>query len=224
MMGTRDPRRPDQPLDAAVADTFPASDPATTHPHTPTDREIDAAVADTFPASDPPSMSQPVTAAPAVDTEHGTPATTRQVFRVTTRDDVDRAFVAEANLKEGRWSREGTPAVYASLSAAGAFLEFLAHLEGDSPEDLVVVTAVLPAGSVVQARDLPPAWRERPYRAEVQDYGNRWIASGEALALELPSVLCEVEHNVLINPRHPDADRLKIRAVDPIHVDPRLRY
>lgn len=223
MIGTRDPRRADD-LDAAVADTFPASDPATSHPHTPSDREIDAAVADTFPASDPPSMSQPVTAAPVVDMEHGAHAKTRQVFRVTTRDDADSAFAAEANLKGGRWSSDGTPAVYASLSAAGAYLEFLAHLEGDSPDDLVVVTATVPAGSIVQAEGLPPKWRERPYRDEVRHYGDRWLASGEALALELPSVLCEVEHNVLINPRHPDAAQLKIRAVDPLHVDPRLRY
>lgn len=224
MTSTRDPRRPEDALDAAVADTFPASDPATSHPHHPTDREIDAAVADTFPASDPPSMSQPVTAAPAVDERHHARPGPRHVYRVVNRDEVEQAFASEANRKGGRWSSPGTPAVYASLSAAGALLEFLAHLEGDSPKDLVVVTATLPDESIVVGEQLPPDWRERPYRDGVRGYGDRWLASRGSLALELPSVLCEVEHNVLINPEHPDAHQLKIRAVDPLHIDPRLRY
>lgn len=193
-------------------------------PHEHPESEIDAAVADTFPASDPPSMSQPVTAAPAV-TEHAEPsAQPRLVYRVVPRDNVDSCFSAEKNLKGGRWTSQGTPVVYLSGSAGGALLEFLAHLEGDSPEELVIVSALLPGGTVEEADTLPPQWRERPYRDDVRAYGDGWVQRGHSLALEVPSVLCSVERNVLVNLKHPDAAELKIRAVDPLHIDPRLRF
>ncbi|HEY4555491.1 MAG TPA: RES family NAD+ phosphorylase [Lysobacter sp.] len=185
---------------------------------------VDAAIADTFPASDPPSMSQPVTAAPAVP-EHPEPsAQPRLVYRVVTRDSVDEAFGVEGNRKGGRWTSPGTAVVYTSSSAAGAVLEFLAHLEGQSPDQLVIVTAQLPGGVVETAETLPPQWRERPYREDVRAFGDGWVAHRRSLALEVPSVLCAVERNVLINPQHPDAAQLKIRAVDPFHIDPRLRF
>lgn len=188
------------------------------------DNEIDAAVADTFPASDPPSTSQPVTAAPAVDEHPPHAPGPCLVYRVCERAHVDDAFGVERNRKGGRWTSDGVPTVYASTSAAGAALEFLAHLEGDSPDDLVIITATLPGEAVTTIDTLPPQWRERPYRADVRAVGDAWQRSGHWLALETPSVLCQPERNVLINPEHPDAQQVKIRAVDPFHIDPRLRY
>lgn len=186
--------------------------------------DIDEAVAETFPASDPISMQQPVTAAPAVDEHAPHAAVPRLVYRVVERAHADDAFSIERNGKGGRWTSDDVCAVYASTSAAGAVLEFLAHLEGDSPEDLVIVTAMLPGESVTHVDTLPPQWRERPYRDDVRAVGDAWQRSRHWLALEVPSVLCGPERNVLINPEHPDAQQVKIRAVDPFHIDPRLRY
>jgi RES domain-containing protein len=188
------------------------------------DNDLDAAVADTFPASDPPSMSQPVTAAPAVDEHPRHAAGPCLVYRVVERAHADDAFGSERNRKGGRWTSDGVCAAYASTSAAGAVLEYLAHLEGDSPEDLVIVTAALPGEAVTTVDTLPPQWRERPYREDVRAVGDAWQRSRHWLALEVPSVLCGPERNVLINPEHPDAQQVKIRAVDPFHIDPRLRY
>lgn len=195
------------------------------NPPSPTpENELDAAVADTFPASDPVSMQQPVLAAPAVDEHpHHAPGPCL-VYRVVERSHVDDAFGVERNRKGGRWTSDGVCAAYASTSAAGAALEYLAHLEGDSPDDLVIVTAMLPGESVTAIDTLPPQWRERPYREDVRAVGDGWARQKRSLALEVPSVLCAPERNVLINPEHPDAGQLKIRAVDPFHIDPRLRY
>jgi RES domain-containing protein len=195
-------------------------------PQTPPrpENDVDAAVADTFPASDPPSTSQPVTAAPAV-AEHPLHAPGPcLVYRVVERSHVDDAFAVERNRRGGRWTSDGVSTVYASTSAAGAVLEFLAHLEGESPDDLVVVTATLPGEAITTIDTLPPQWRERPYRADVRAVGDGWARNKRSLALEVPSVLCSPERNVLINPEHPDAAQVKIRAVDPFHIDPRLRY
>jgi RES domain-containing protein len=188
------------------------------------ENDVDAAVADTFPASDPISMQQPVTASPAVDEHPPHVPGPCLVYRVCERSHVDDAFGVERNRKGGRWTSNGVPAVYVSTSPAGAALEFLAHLEGESPDDLVVVTAMLPGESVTSIDTLPPQWRERPYRDDVRAVGDGWARHRRSLALEVPSVLCTPERNVLINPEHPDASQVKIRAVDPFHIDPRLRY
>lgn len=196
----------------------------TREPDQKTERDIDEGVEESFPASDPPSHSQPSTASPAVQAAATPEPGPHRVYRVVAREDADLAFSAEHNTRPGRWTSNGLPAVYAAGSAAGALLEFLAHLEGDSPEELVVVTAQVPASAVTVAETLPPQWRERPYRDDVRAYGDGWISNGRSLALQLPSVLCPNEHSVLINPNHPDAAQLKIRAIDPVHIDPRLRY
>ncbi|GHA83655.1 RES family NAD+ phosphorylase [Cognatilysobacter bugurensis] len=193
-------------------------------PDNETENDIDAAVADTFPASDPPSTSQPVTASPAVNEhEQHTPGPCL-VYRVVERANADDAFGIERNRHGGRWTSDGVCAAYASTSPAGAALEYLAHLEGDSPEDLVIVTATLPGDSITSIDTLPAQWRERPYRDDVRAVGDGWQRDKHWLALEVPSVLCTPERNVLINPEHPDAQQVKIRAVDPFQIDPRLRY
>ncbi|MFC0676787.1 RES family NAD+ phosphorylase [Lysobacter korlensis] len=192
-------------------------------PPTP-ENDLDAAVADTFPASDPVSMQQPVVAAPSVEEhEHSAPGP-RLVYRVVERSHADDAFGVERNRKGGRWTSDDVCAAYASTSAAGAAMEFLAHLEGDSPEDLVIVTAMLPGEAVTTIDTLPAQWRERPYRDDVRAVGDGWAREKRSLALEVPSVLCAPERNVLVNPEHPDAGQVKIRAIDPFHIDPRLRY
>lgn len=195
-------------------------------PETPPrpENDVDAAVADTFPASDPPSTSQPVTAAPAVEEHAKHVPGPCLVYRICERAHVDDSFSVERNRKGGRWTSDGVPAVYCSASPGGAALEFLAHLEGESPEELVIVTATLPGEAVTSIDTMPPQWRERPYRGDVRAVGDGWACNKRSLALEVPSVLCAPERNVLVNPEHPDAAQVKIRAVDPFHIDPRLRY
>lgn len=68
----------------------------------------------------------------------------------------------------------------------------------------------------------PARWRDTPYRNEVRDYGNSWILTGNALALSLPSVLCEQARNLLINPEHPDAEQLVIEGREPFTLDKRF--
>lgn len=187
--------------------------------------ELDAALAASFPASDPPTMTVPVVAAtPLADPSHELPAPPVTVFRVVTREKADTAFDVQDNTNGGRWTSQGVPTAYASRSAAGAVLEFLAHLEGNSPDDLVLVSAVLPGEALLVGDSLPSQWRERPYRSDVRAYGDEWVKSGRSLALQVPSVLCEQSYNVLVNPEHPTAAQLRICAIDPLTIDPRLRY
>lgn len=57
----------------------------------------------------------------------------------------------------------------------------------------------------------------------MQDFGDRWLASHQALALKVPSAICDREFNVVINPQHRDSERLYGAESTPLKVDPRVR-
>jgi RES domain-containing protein len=52
--------------------------------------------------------------------------------------------------------------------------------------------------------------------------GSDWIATGRSLALMVPSVVIDGEWNVLINPTHPEATRIKPEQPKPFHFDARM--
>lgn len=187
-------------------------------------RELDEALAATFPASDPPARTTSAIASAPTTTEQGDegPPAHVDVYRVVPRGKSKTPFSSSENRSGGRWTSPGVPAVYASLSPAGAVLEFLAHLDGEKPVDLTLVTATMPCTCMVAGDALPARWREHPYREDVREYGNDWIASRRSLALSLPSVLCEQATNLLVNPEHEDIGRLMVTRIEPFTLDKRL--
>lgn len=195
-------------------------------PDPPTNQQdLDEALAATFPASDPPAMTSKAIAT-APDSQEGTGKEPEvevvEIFRVVHRDQAAQPFSSSANQSGGRWTSPGIPAVYASTTPAGAVLEFLAHMDGEKPVDLVLVKARMPGRNVTPSTSLPENWRETPYRDDVREYGNAWISAGESLALGLPSVLCEQSRNLLINPEHGNMAQLMVESAEPFTLDPRL--
>ncbi|QSX77572.1 RES family NAD+ phosphorylase [Agrilutibacter solisilvae] len=147
-----------------------------------------------------------------------------EVYRVVPAADAVGAFTRERNQSGGRWTTPGTAAIYAARTPAGAVLEYLAHVEDEHAQDLVIAHARLPAEDIATPGPLPPRWRECPYRDEVRAFGDAWIQRAEAVALALPSVLCEASLNLLINPDHPRISRLTVMQVQPFTLDPRLVF
>lgn len=191
------------------------------HPETSGNAQcLDDALAESFPASDPPSMTSPSSATPTAEVivEHSTAPL--RLYRVVARDEAAQPFAA--SQAGGRWSPPGTACVYASLSPAGAMLEYLAHLQDPPPEGLMLAVAEAPPGATLSELNEPSTWRDLPYRAEVQQVGADWLASGRSLALRVPSALCDGECNVLLNPAHPAYAALQLRELRPQGIDPRL--
>lgn len=146
-----------------------------------------------------------------------------QLFRIVTLDDVDGAF-SGVTQQGGRWTSPGASVAYASTSAAGALLEFLAHLEGATPPDLRMVVATVRDELIRPVGELPEGWESRPYRPNVQALGDEWLSSDASLAMEVPSALCNRTSNVLVNTRHQSHGDLSVISCDLIEVDPRLRF
>lgn len=198
--------------------------PDTTSDDSPAERArcLDEALEDSFPASDPPAMTSPTAATPSgeviADGPGGAPL---RVYRVVEAGQAAEPFAPSDS--GGRWSPPGTPCVYASLSPAAAMLEYLAHLEGEPPEELMLAVATVPPGTVLSETNEPSTWQELPYRHEVQQVGAAWLESGRSLALRVPSALCNGENNVLLNPGHLGFAGLELQKLRPVRVDPRLR-
>lgn len=117
-------------------------------------------------------------------------------------------------IADGRWHFQGTPVVYLAESPAGALLEILVHLELD-------ITG-LPAGYKLLKIDAPPdvlpehlneneipsRWRENP--SVTAELGTNWLKLRRAALLRVPSAIVPETFNVVLNPLHPDAAKLKI--------------
>jgi RES domain-containing protein len=182
---------------------------------------LDDALADSFPASDPPSQTSPVMATPSSAFISSGEGGELRIYRVIEPKQAADPFVATD--ASARWTPAGTACVYASLSPATAMLEYLAHLEGRTPKQLLLAVGAIKADSVVSEINEPSTWCELPYRPEVQQVGKAWLESGRSLAMRVPSAICRDECNVLLNPAHQGFAALHLLALRPLSIDERLR-
>ena len=56
----------------------------------------------------------------------------------------------------------------------------------------------------------------------MKDLGTAWVKSARTAVLRVPSVVIPRETNVLLNPAHPDFDRIRIGGPEPFSFDPRM--
>lgn len=112
----------------------------------------------------------------------------------------------------GRWNSPGRRAVYLGGSLALGSFELLAHLRAPDvlrgyrkllvriPEELV---------QSLDVRDLPSEWTAPTLHAHTQAIGDRWLESVESAVLRVPSAVVPGEVNYIVNPSHPDFDRVE---------------
>jgi len=126
----------------------------------------------------------------------------------------------------GRWHSKGNPIVYTASSAALAALEVLVHVDPlTAPADLRLLAIELPdelSNEVIEPITLPVGWHSVPAPAALQTLGSSWLTSGRTAALNVPSAVVNVERNVLLNPRHPEMQRVRILSDEAFSFDTRL--
>lgn len=69
---------------------------------------------------------------------------------------------------------------------------------------------------------LPVDWQSSPPPPAIQSLGDRWVQEGRSAVLAVPSVLIPGELNFLLNPSHPDFNKISIQKPEPFAFDPRL--
>lgn len=135
---------------------------------------------------------------------------------------------AGAELTGGRWNRKGTPMLYAASSRALACLETVVHFDaGDLPLNRYLVELRIPDRLIAAAVRFDPltnvGWDAVPEGSVSMDAGEAWARNGKAAVMIVPSVIVPEEMNFLINPRHPDAQRIKANKIRRWNYDMRLR-
>ena len=151
-------------------------------------------------------------------------------WRIVKRRYAEHAFGGEgARRFGGRWNSPGRPVVYVSESRALATLEILAGLGTTGPLPAwVMIGARFPEAIVVGVEDLldpaglPDGWDASPPGFVSQGIGDRWLDEASSAVLCVPSVIVPAESNFLLNPRHPEFERIEIGKPEELRLDPRL--
>ena len=134
-----------------------------------------------------------------------------------------------AALTEGyRWNSLNTYLVYTSESRALATLEISVHLDlsEDLPTDRYYVEIDIPDDITIleiEIDNLPDGWDSKPPTLETQYIGDDFVKEKNAAVLKVPSSIVKQEFNYLINPNHPDPEKISVITVTPFKFDSRMQ-
>jgi RES domain-containing protein len=125
-----------------------------------------------------------------------------------------------------RWHTAGQPIVYLAENPSSALLEVFVHLETDEDHrpdsyQLLKIEADddLPF-ETVELASLSPKWGTD--EQETQLRGDEWLAGKRTSLLRVPSAITPETWNWVLNPRHPDAGKIRIVQVEMHLYDARL--
>lgn len=125
-----------------------------------------------------------------------------------------------------RWNQKGTAILYTASSAALATVELLAHVDSNlQPSDLRLVFIEVPDSAsslTIDSESLPEDWRTFPSPAALAEIGTRWAVSRRSLILRVPSAVVVDDHNLLLNPAHPEFSGVRIDKDTAYGFDERL--
>ena len=122
-----------------------------------------------------------------------------------------------------RWNSMGVSMLYTAQNRALAFAEVFVHLKlRDLPQDMMMVTLLLPDNQRVNEAVLDKDIREYDLKT-TQRLGDEFVMNPFLFGLRVPSYVVPGEHNILINPRHKDLEKILIEDVQPFTFDHRLK-
>jgi RES domain-containing protein len=125
----------------------------------------------------------------------------------------------------GRWHERGLPIVYLAETPAGALLESCVHTSAnDVPSSYVLLAIAADEAVSLESLDLTrldPDWVD--HSEATREIGTAWLRSSRSALLRVPSAIVPMTSNVLLNPLHADAARLRIESEYEYPFDPRIK-
>jgi hypothetical protein len=133
-----------------------------------------------------------------------------------------RGFAICSGAVEFAWSSYGVCVHIACVGGAGSVCARAdagraASLCADVPLQL----EAFEEGKKQITKELPERWRFEDVLS-TRHLGDAWTASQASVVLVIPSVVIDGEWNVLLNPEHRDAAKLKVLDVRPFRFDARM--
>ena len=119
-----------------------------------------------------------------------------------------------------RWTSPGRRVIYAAETYAGALLEILVHASGSVPKSQGYIEIEIPSGLSIEeiTQDDVPRWDSPSFEA-TRAFGDRWYDERRTPVLIVPSVVTQVERNVLINQEHPEFPLVRASQGVPVRWD-----
>jgi RES domain-containing protein len=150
------------------------------------------------------------------------------IWRICEDTFAESAFSGEgASIVGGRWNSKGKRMVYTAEHLSLAILEVFVHLNVPTVERdfFVAIKAEVPDILEIEYMNidrLPADWYLSSSKSSLQALGDEWIDSARTPILAVPSAIVPQEFNYLINPLHPQFDRLIIDRPQPFNFDTRM--
>ena len=147
-----------------------------------------------------------------------------KVFRITRK--------VHANISgEGciyfpaRWNNKGKPLVYTAESISLSALEFFVNIGSYNlvPDNLVLLTIEVDDNTkmiIQDPLDLPKEWKNKIN--VTRKLGDDFIKEAKAAIMKVPSAIIDGEYNFIINPKHQEADKVRILSIKPFTFDSRF--
>ena len=146
------------------------------------------------------------------------------VYRLTSGEFINDLSGKGAKLYGGRWNSFGLPALYTAEHISLAVLEILVHTKNlRTPLNYYLITLEIPENVPLVSIDFKKMkrnWKDEP--AYLQSMGDEFLTSKQSLVLKVPSAIIEAENNFIINPAHPDIEKIKILNAENFTFDKRL--
>ena len=121
-----------------------------------------------------------------------------------------------ASRSGNRWNSKGTALIYCADSRALAMAEVAVHLSlGLLPKDYEMVELEIPDDVSLRSlapANLPVGWNSFPHLLQTQRIGDEFVAAAENCVLQVPSAVVPGDFNYLLNPAHPDFERIQIKS------------
>lgn len=153
----------------------------------------------------------------------------RRAWRIIRKKRMADAFTGEgARRGGGRWNTVGIPVVYVSETLSLAALELFVHFTRNDlklSRSLFAIPVDIPAQvktDELSIKELPLDWRTSPPPHSTRVIGSAWVDKGNSAVLRVPSVIIPEEHNLVLNPRHPEFKKMKIGKPRAFAIDERM--
>lgn len=149
------------------------------------------------------------------------------VYRISSPKYIEDLSGNGAKQYGGRWNDKGTAMVYFAMSRAMAVMEVLVHLRPVAlDQDFALAIFEIPADQIlaIAVEDLPENWKDDTALEMLRKIGNQFIKDNKYLVMKVPSVILEDEYNIVLNPNHPEAERVKMLEKKAFRFDKRFKY
>jgi RES domain-containing protein len=147
------------------------------------------------------------------------------LYRISNCNYINDLSGTGTRLYGGRWNSKGKPGLYLASSRALAVLEVLVHLQPLLiPDNFCLAEIEVPDDSIEQVavNHLPSNWKDISPPGDLKKIGDNFLLGKKHLTLKIPSAVVEAEFNFLVNPLHPDMQKVKILNQEPFSFDERL--